>query len=229
MTKDLRIHSAGEAALIAYFADEASPEVAAQIQATAERLRSALGDMLVDLTPSYASLLVAFDPYETDQYFVQHTIRVAAQSVQATEATEGRLVELPAYYHPDCGQDLIPLAKAKGMDWEEIVRIHSEREYRVYAIGFAPGFAYLGDVDERIAAPRLSTPRQAVPRGAVAIADRQTAVYPAVSPGGWNLIGLSPLRMFDPAADPTMPVGVGDRVRFVPVDRQSFLDAGGEL
>jgi KipI family sensor histidine kinase inhibitor len=99
----------------------------------------------------------------------------------------------------------------------------------VYAIGFAPGFAYLGQVDERIAAPRLATPRQKVPRGAVGIADRQTAIYPAASPGGWNLIGLCPQSMFDPNADPSMPVQVGDRVRFKGIDRQSFLELGGML
>jgi KipI family sensor histidine kinase inhibitor len=99
----------------------------------------------------------------------------------------------------------------------------------VYAIGFAPGFAYLGEVDKRIAAARLATPRQKVPRGAVGIADRQTAVYPAVSPGGWNLIGLCPQRMFDPVARPTMPVAVGDRVKFDAISRDEFLALGGEL
>ncbi|MDX1733979.1 MAG: carboxyltransferase domain-containing protein, partial [Halioglobus sp.] len=103
------------------------------------------------------------------------------------------------------------------------------RSYRVYAIGFAPGFAYMGEVDERIARPRLATPRSAVPAGAVAIADRQTAVYPAVSPGGWNLIGLCPTPMFDPAAEPPMPVAVGDSVRFRPIDRQEYLSLGGAL
>ena len=110
-----------------------------------------------------------------------------------------------------------------------MVTLHAGVEYRVYAIGFAPGFAYLGQVDERIAAPRLATPRPRVPRGSVAIADRQTAVYPSESPGGWNLIGRCPVAMFDPAAEPAMPVTVGDRVRFEPVDRERFLALGGEL
>ena len=136
---------------------------------------------------------------------------------------------LPVYYAPESGEDLESLAASTGLSTDEVIAIHSEEEYRVYAIGFAPGFAYLGQVDERIAAPRLATPRQRVPRGAVAIADRQTAVYPAVSPGGWNLIGRCPVRMFDPEANPSMPVAVGDRVRFEPVNRQRFLDLGGEL
>jgi KipI family sensor histidine kinase inhibitor len=141
----------------------------------------------------------------------------------------GQLVEIPVYYHPESGEDLERLASDAGLSWEAAAELHSNTEYRVYAIGFAPGFAYLGDVDPRIAAPRLATPRSSVPRGAVAIADRQTAVYPASSPGGWNLIGRSPLRMFDPDAKPPMPVSVGDRVRFVPIDREAFLSAGGQL
>jgi KipI family sensor histidine kinase inhibitor len=142
---------------------------------------------------------------------------------------EGRAVTLPVYYSAETGADLEALAARAGISIEEVISIHSSTEYRVYAIGFAPGFAYLGQVDERISAPRLATPRLKVPRGAVAIADRQTAVYPAVSPGGWNLIGRCPTRMFDPRATPPMPVAVGDRVRFEPVSRARFLALGGEL
>ena len=142
---------------------------------------------------------------------------------------EGNLVTLPVYYSLESGPDLEIIAERGAISVEQVIEIHQQQEYRVYAIGFAPGFAYLGEVDERIAAPRLATPRQKVPRGAVAIADRQTAVYPAVSPGGWNLIGLCPQRMFDPAADPSMPVKVGDRIRFSAIDREQFLAQGGEL
>ena len=98
-----------------------------------------------------------------------------------------------------------------------------------YAIGFAPGFAYLGQVNERLATSRLATPRAKVPRGAVGIADQQTAVYPSESPGGWNLIGRCPVRMFDPNALDALKVSVGDRVRFEPIDRETFLGLGGEL
>ena len=142
---------------------------------------------------------------------------------------QGSLVILPVYYSAESGPDLQGLADGAGLSVDEVIAIHQQTEYRVYAIGFAPGFAYLGEVDERIAASRLATPRQKVPRGSVAIADRQTAVYPAQSPGGWNLIGLCPQRMFDPNLTPSMPVQVGDRVRFDAIDKQTFLALGGEL
>ena len=134
---------------------------------------------------------------------------------------------LPVWYGPESGPDLVELADSNGLSVDEVVQRHHTREYRVYAIGFAPGFAYLGEVDEVIARPRLTTPRQQVPTGSVGIADRQTAVYPAESPGGWNLIGRCPVRMFDPLAAVSMPVGVGDRIQFEPISRSEHLELGG--
>ena len=225
----MELHSAGENAMMLYLGTETSPEVSARVQAAASAVESSLGEDLVDLVPSYASLLIVYNPMTTDHLSVAHRVHQCLDALQETQATDGGSVVLPVYYHPEAGEDLEDLAERASLSVDEVIAIHSGTEYRVYAIGFAPGFAYLGQVDERIAAPRLSTPRQKVPRGAVAIADRQTAVYPAVSPGGWNLIGRCPVRMFDPAANPTMPVSVGDRVRFEPIDRDRFLALGGEL
>ncbi|MCZ6828046.1 MAG: 5-oxoprolinase subunit PxpB [Gammaproteobacteria bacterium] len=225
----MRIHTAGENALIAYLGEGQSPEVSAQVQQLCAAVESALGSDLVDLVPSYASLLVIYNPLTTDHLAVQACIREAGQSLAAASTGDSKLVTLPVYYSSESGPDLENLANSAGLSVEQVIDIHQQREYRVYAIGFAPGFAYLGEVDQRIAAARLTTPRQKVPRGAVAIADAQTAVYPATSPGGWNLIGLCPQRMFDPDSDPTMPVSVGDRVRFEAINRSRFLAQGGEL
>jgi KipI family sensor histidine kinase inhibitor len=225
----MELHSAGENALILYLGQDTSPAIAARVQAACAAIETALGDDLVDLVPSYASILVIYDPLKTDHLAVGHQLRAALLELSAGTSLEGRSVILPVYYATETGADLEALAERAGLSVEEVIGIHSGTEYRVYAIGFAPGFAYLGQVDERIAAPRLATPRLKVPRGAVAIADRQTAVYPAVSPGGWNLIGRCPTRMFDPGATPPMPVAVGDRVRFEPIDRARFLALGGEL
>jgi KipI family sensor histidine kinase inhibitor len=172
---------------------------------------------------------VIFNLLRTDHLSVRKRLHAALDELDTSGGSEGQLVTLPVYYAAESGPDLEALAERASLTVEEVIAIHQSVEYRVYAIGFAPGFAYLGEVDERIAAPRLSTPRQKVPRGAVAIADRQTAVYPAPSPGGWNLIGRCPVRMFNPDADPTMPVRVGDRVRFEAIERQAYLDLGGEL
>lgn len=225
----MELHSAGENSLILYLGQETSPEVSARVQAAALAIQTCLADDLIDLVPSYASLLVIYNPLRTDHMSVTQRIHKVVNTLSEHSEQQASTVVLPVYYAPESGADLEALAERSGLSTDEVIALHSDRPYRVYAIGFAPGFAYLGEVDERIAAPRLATPRLKVPRGAVAIADRQTAVYPAVSPGGWNLIGLCPLRMFDPASTPCMPVAVGDEVRFEPIDRQRFLSMGGVL
>lgn len=224
----MKIHVAGENALIVYFGDDASPQISAQVQQAAQVLPDLLGDKLIDLVPSYASLLVLFNPLLTDHLVVRKAIHAAIEQTGDNHHT-GKLVTLPVYYSTESGPDLNALAERAMLPVDDVIRLHQASEYRVYAIGFAPGFAYLGQVDERIAAPRLATPRAKVPKGAVAIADRQTAVYPAVSPGGWNLIGLCPTPMFNPMAEPIMPVSVGDRVKFSAIDKSEFLALGGTL
>lgn len=225
----MHIEIAGENSLIIYFADKTSAQVSGQVQQAMQQLELSLSQHLIDMVPSYASLLVIYNPFTTDQYHVKALINEALNSLTGDQQQQGSLIELPAYYSTESGPDLEQLAANANLTTDEVISIHTQMEYRVYAIGFAPGFAYLGEVDPRIAAPRLTTPRLKVPRGAVAIADRQTAVYPAVSPGGWNLIGLCPTRMFNPQAQPSMPVQVGDRVKFKAIDRSEFLALGGEL
>ncbi|MCP4302428.1 MAG: 5-oxoprolinase subunit PxpB [Gammaproteobacteria bacterium] len=225
----MNIEIAGQNAFIVYFGDHASATVSAQIQAAVNNITNSMAACLVDLVPSYASLLVIYDLDRSEPFAVRRMLRAALTDLDTVDESAGELVTLPVYYSLESGPDLEVIAELGNINVEDVIDIHQLQEYRVYAIGFAPGFAYLGEVDERIAAPRLSTPRQKVPRGAVAIADRQTAVYPAVSPGGWNLIGLCPTRMFDPACDPSMPVKAGDRIRFDAITREQFLAQGGEL
>lgn len=225
----MRVEIAGQNALIVYFAEQASATVSAQIQRAVVNINSQMADILVDLVPSYASLLVIYDIDQCDHFEARRQLGEALRDLDTTEAVGGELVTLPVYYSLESGPDLEIIAERGKISVDDVIEIHSGGEYLVYAIGFAPGFAYLGEVDERIAAPRLATPRQKVPRGAVAIADRQTAVYPAQSPGGWNLIGLCPTRMFDPGKQPSMPVQVGDRIRFEAIERDEFLSLGGEL
>ncbi|WP_415894920.1 5-oxoprolinase subunit PxpB [Neptuniibacter sp. PT34_22] len=225
----MRIEVAGENALIIYFGDKASPETSAKVQQAVSVLEIELADRLIDLVPSYASLLVIYDLFSCDHLEIKKHLRELLTQLDQAEQQVGDLVSLPVYYSPESGPDLEMLAQNANLEVDEVIQIHSQQEYRVYAIGFAPGFAYLGEVDPRIAAPRLSTPRQKVTKGAVAIADRQTAVYPAESPGGWNLIGLCPTEMFTPDKTPNMPVKVGDRVTFKPITRDEYLALGGQL
>lgn len=242
MLENINIHIAGENALILYFCEQGkgqvSANVSAKVQQAEQLIRKAmeqeLADDIIDLVPSYASLMVMFNMMTTDHHQIRNKLRILLQSINDNSkgqcaADESTIVELPVYYSNESGPDLSVIAQRAQLTVEQIIELHQAQEYRVYAIGFAPGFAYLGEVDERIAAPRLSTPRMKVPKGAVAIADRQTAVYPSVSPGGWNIIGLCPINMFDAKATPTMPVNVGDRVKFKAISKDEFLSLGGVL
>ncbi|GGO64666.1 5-oxoprolinase subunit PxpB [Bowmanella pacifica] len=223
------IQTAGENCLIVYVAEQSGPDVANRIAALLPTLREVFGRYLVDVTPSYNSVLIQYDCLQIDHFQANALLRQALNQPQQSTNLAGKLVELPVFYSEQSGPDLSALAQRAGLSVQEVIDIHQAQEYRVYAIGFAPGFAYLGEVDARIAAPRLATPRKRVPKGAVAIADRQTAVYPAMSPGGWNLVGLCPTPMFNPHSEPHMPVQVGDRVRFVAISQAEFVDLGGDL
>lgn len=233
MLSHLRLKVAGEQAFILYFSEHTDAQVAAQIQAATQALVELVGHSLIDLVPSYASLLIVFDDNQLEFYqarkLVLDRIRQAAMQANDEQSQAGNQIILPVYYDIESGPDLENLARDKGLTTTEIINLHHQQEYRVYAIGFAPGFAYLGELDERLAAPRLSTPRKAVPKGAVAIADRQTAVYPSVSPGGWNLIGMCPVPMFDASKTPSMPMTTGDRIKFEPISKADFIAMGGEL
>ena len=224
----MRIEVAGENALIVYMGDTLSPCVADRVRFLDQQLRERLADQLVDTVPSYASVLVIYRPDRIRMEALQEHIEEFGRATSEPMAKEdGLLVTLPVWYGPEAGPDLMALAETNGLSPDEVVQRHHAREYRVYAIGFAPGFAYLGEVDEAIARPRLATPRQHVPTGSVGLADRQTAVYPAESPGGWNLIGRCPVRIFDPQAAAPMPMGVGDRIQFEPISRSEYLKLGG--
>ncbi|RBP71836.1 5-oxoprolinase subunit PxpB [Marinobacter nauticus] len=185
---------------------------------------------LVDMVPSYTTLMVVYDPVAVDFRQVTTELRPLVHELSTlahTAELNGRLVELPVYYSAETGPDLQWLASESGLDCEEVIRRHSSVEYRVHALGFAPGFAFMGQVDPSIAAPRKTSPRKQVPAGSVGIADRQTAVYPQASPGGWQLIGRCPTSLFDPTKLSLLKVG--DRVRFTPISREAFLATGGEL
>lgn len=231
----IRLEVAGENALMLYFSDDGqeslviTPSISSNVQQATQLIRQHFSVEIIDLIPSYASMLVVFNLLEIDHHHLRNKLKIVLKQCVSVSNKQGRLIELPAYYSLESGMDLQRIAKHAKLTVTEVITLHQAQEYRVYAIGFAPGFAYLGEVDERIAMERLTTPRLKVPKGAIAIADRQTAVYPAQSPGGWNIIGLCPIDMFNAQAEPMMPVEVGDRVKFVAIDKLKFFELGGKL
>ncbi len=184
---------------------------------------------VVDLVPAFTSVAVHYDPArvrandDASPYEgLVAELRASLAGVSVDALPEPRTVEIPVCYGGALGPDLDDVARRHDLTADDVVRIHSGGEYLVYMVGFMPGFAYLGGLSERIATPRRSVPRTAVPAGTVGIGGEQTGVYPLESPGGWNLIGRTPLRVFDIArADPALLV-TGDRVRFRPIDRAAY-------
>lgn len=226
----MKTEYASERSIILYHTDPPNRKTSAELSYLRTSLKRALGSALVDQIQSYQSLLVIFDPLQTNHQTVTDKLTQLIDSMpEATARTDGELVRLPVYYHEEVGPDLERIAKAHTLSIKEVIQRHCADIYRVYAIGFAPGFAYLGEVDDSIAMARLASPRAKVAKGSVGIADRQTAIYPAASPAGWNIIGRCPCELFDPEAKTTMPFKVGDSVQFLPINREEFLYLGGEL
>lgn len=224
----MRIEPAGAEALLLVLAEQPDADLAVRISVLAERIRARLGPVLVDLVPAWTSLLVHYDLLRSNhQQIVEQLTPLLDDWLQETLlAVPGPLLELPVYY---AGADLHSVAAACQLSVAEVIAVHSGVQYRVGAIGFAPGFAYLGMLDARLVLPRRSTPRTQVPAGSVAIAEQQTAIYPQASPGGWHLLGLCPWPMFSLAATAPCRLALGDRVRFVAIDQATYCAEGGVL
>lgn len=196
--------------------------------AASERLRAAFAGHLIDLVPSYTTLMVHYDLLEVSPAQARALISQALSDLAPDARSVGQCHVLPVWYDPSVGPELGLLSRRSAMTVAQVIECHSEREYQVFALGFAPGFAFMGLVDESLAAPRLDTPRKRVAAGSVGIAERQTAAYPLVSPGGWNLIGRTPARLFDRERDGYSLMQPGDTVRFAAVDRAEFIALGGD-
>jgi inhibitor of KinA len=212
----------GEAAWTVVLGDKVDRELHGRVTELAARIAEAELPGVIEIVPAYAAVTVFFEagPLGGD-HLRTSLLKLAAESPPSPALASARPpirpppLTIPTRYN---GPDLAQVATSTGLSETEVIRRHAEREYRVYLLGFAPGFAYLGDLDPALVIPRRDTPRTRVPAGSVAIAGAQTGVYPLATPGGWHLIGTTSLRMFDPAREPAALLRVGDRVRFEPVE-----------
>ena len=227
MLSNLRLIPMGDRALVIEFGDRPSPELSARIAAAAQQMRASPPPGVLDIVPAYTTLALYYDPvligvgttpYEALIQKIETWLHAQAEA----KMPQGRLVEIPVCYGGGFGEDLDEVARQHGLTPEAVATIHAGTEYRVYMLGFVPGFAYLGDLDARIATSRRDTPRPRVPAGSVAIGGAQTGVYPLETPGGWQLIGRTPLRMFSPDSEPPCLLRAGDTVRFVAISRAEF-------
>ena len=205
----LTIDPLGEACLVVRFGTG--------VDAVTSALTAAALPGVVDVAPTFNTVAVVFDPHQADPRALSGAILADLQNLNSGDPTPGTLVEIPVAYGGDDGPDLATVAAHAGLDSDEVVRLHTTADHVVGMIGFAPGFPYLLGLPAALSIPRRPTPRTSVPAGSVAIAERQTGIYPRTSPGGWHVIGRTPRAMFDPHRDPPALLRAGDRVRFVPV------------
>ena len=213
----------GDSGVLAVCGSEISEQVNAQVMALDAAVQAAQLPGVVETVPTYAALLVTLDPLQTDADTLIPALRRLWDALPPVSSTAaGRLVEVPVCYGGDYGHDLAFVAQHAGLPEQQVIDIHCGRDYRIFMLGFLPGFPYLGGMDERIVCPRLQTPRTKIPAGAVGIGGKQTGIYPLASPGGWQLIGRTPLRLFDPAGGGKLPYAAGDRIRFVPISPEKF-------
>ena len=208
--------TAGDRAMVVELGDSISPETNRRVHGLLRALESHALPGIVDLVPTYRSLLVLYNPMLSSFDSLRSLVASLDDDAAGAGKEAPNVVEVPTVYGGEHGPDLDFVAEHNGLSPEEVVEIHSGADYPVYMLGFTPGFPYLGGLSEKLHTPRLATPRTVTPGGSVGIAEAQTGMYPVQSPGGWRIIGRTPLALFDPEREPPSLLNAGDVVRFVP-------------
>lgn len=217
----MQIEPLGDSAVLVRLGEAMDESALRLVRAACARLETEPVPGLVELVPAFNTLAVHYDPAriaDADPYGAMVSVLDRRlRTLEAVPLPPTRTVEIPVVYGGTAGPDLAVVASHAGMSPEDVAHIHAAGQYLVHMIGFAPGFPYLGGLDPRLACPRRATPRTTVPAGSVGIGGSQTGIYPLESPGGWQLIGRTPLVLFDPAREPPALLRPGDRVRFRPM------------
>ncbi len=208
------IRHLGDRGLLVELGTGIDPAVNRRVQRLNQILRRENLTGVVDTVPAYASLLVIYDPLQAAPEALKRQIAGLCEFDNTTPPETRAVREIPVVYGGEHGPDLEAVAAYHGLSREDVIRLHSGTVYRVYMIGFTPGYPYMGELPEALETPRRETPRTHIPKGSVAIAQRQTGIYPAVSPGGWQIIGRTPVELFDPRQENASLLVMGDRVRF---------------
>jgi KipI family sensor histidine kinase inhibitor len=218
----MKLVSASDSSILVEFGDRIDPEIQRDILGLFHQFCELNDGRIRNLHPGYASLLIDFDPQTLTRQDVIALIKSFTGNKLTHAAQNFAVVTIPVCYEAEFGPDLADVSAHTGLSVEEVVRLHSDAIYQVCFLGFTAGFAYLGGMPKSLHTPRLATPRRSVTAGSVGIAGGQTGIYPAETPGGWRLIGRTPLRMFDPQAQPATRLQAGDVVRFTRIDAAEF-------
>lgn len=219
----MRFRVASDQAVIVYLGEEISLPAHERVLRLLRQLQRDPPRWLRNIQPAYTSLMVTFDARRVGHAGVESLLRKYEKRAGLARNTKARRVEVPVCYGGEFGPDLEEVAKFHGLKPEEVIKLHCSQRYHAYFLGFAPGFAYLGDLTAELATPRLESPRKSVPAGSVGIAGKQTAIYPFATPGGWRLIGRTPTAVFRSDGRPMNVISIGDQVEFRAISREQFL------
>lgn len=219
---DFNITIAGDCALNMEFAHAISPETSALIRLTADNLRQDPIDGITELVPTFCSLMVCYDPLSIEFDELAKRLESKLHAIEVSDTGIRTVVEIPVCYGGPYGPDLGTVADHANLSENEVITIHSDHDYLIDMLGFLPGFAYLGGLDERLHTPRLATPRTRIEAGSVGIGGAQTGIYPLASPGGWQIIGRTPLRPYDPDREKPVLYEAGQYLRFKPISPTEY-------
>ncbi len=224
ITDEVRLQPASDQSLLIYFGERITLEAHQRVRKFLRLLESEPVAGVRNLHPAYCSVLIDFDALKSSHEDLEVILRDYLGRLDRPALPEPRQMEIPTCYGGEFGPDLNELASSHGMTPNQVVELHASATYVVYFLGFVPGFAYLGGLPESLATPRLDSPRRNTPPGSVGIADNQTGVYPFDTPGGWRLIGRTPIAMFRPDRGTMSFLAIGDRVRFTPISAERFVE-----
>lgn len=217
-----QFRTAGDRGVLVEYGEGIDPEVNRKVRTLAMVLDRDPVDGIIAVVPTYRALLIQYDPTVTGLADLQQALLDLEGRLGSIAIPAPRTVEIPVCYGGDCGPDIEFVAATHHLSVDEVIRIHSQPVYPIYMIGFTPGFPFLGGLPESLHTPRLETPRTHVPEGSVGIANAQTGIYPVASPGGWQLIGRTPLKLFEPAKKNPFLYQAGDCIRFVSISPQRY-------
>ncbi|WP_022942436.1 5-oxoprolinase subunit B family protein [Psychromonas hadalis] len=223
------IKPVNENSFLIILSDKIDLSLTAKIANIVKQIEFKLAKALIDITPSYTTILVQIDLLKISPLVAEQLLVEIFHSTYQTQNISSKLIELPVYYDVSVGWDLKKVASEKRLSIDDVITLHCEKIYQVCAVGFTPGFAFLAELDDKIKTARHDSPRAFVPAGSVAIADSQTAVYPSDSPGGWHIIGNCPIPLFDLKNNPISPFKIGDQVTFSAINYLQFIELGGKI
>ena len=222
MQNNIKLLTAGDSSILLQFGNTIDPAINRKIAATVQLMREQHINGVTDVIPAFCSLLINYDPRVISYEQIKRRMEALVKIDVTAGDTRKRVFEIPVCYGGEYGPDIRNIADHAGLSVEEVIQIHTSRDYLIYMLGFLPGFTYLGGLDERIHTPRLANPRIRIPAGSVGIGGSQTGIYPMDSPGGWQLMGMTPVKTYDPDREVPILVEAGDYIRFVAIDEDEF-------